>query len=147
MISLLPAIGLSPGGSSTVHIYTQTITQLHTNSNTFTHKQYLNTNNTFTHKQYNRNNTASIFRDKTKTPLAFFPVFPFQHWQNWYRYAFFSRKFLFITVRVPVFLCNYACKYNKRPREDSCLCFEVLFYLIRPVKIFLHFTSLCVFIA
>ena len=25
MIYLLPAIGLSPGGSSTVHIYTQTI--------------------------------------------------------------------------------------------------------------------------
>ena len=46
LIYLLTAIGLSPGGSSTVHIYTQTVqysTHLHTNSTvqyTFTHKQY-----------------------------------------------------------------------------------------------------------
>jgi hypothetical protein len=48
MIYLLTVIGLTPGGSSTVHIYTQTVqqqysTHLHTNSTvqyTFTHKQY-----------------------------------------------------------------------------------------------------------
>jgi len=34
MIYLLAANGLSPGGSSTVHIYTQTVQY------TFTHKQY-----------------------------------------------------------------------------------------------------------
>jgi hypothetical protein len=47
---LLTAIGLTPGGSRTVHIYTQTVqqqysTHLHTNNTaavqyTFTHKQY-----------------------------------------------------------------------------------------------------------
>jgi hypothetical protein len=35
MIYLLTAIGLTPGGSSTVHIYTQTAQY------TFTHKQYI----------------------------------------------------------------------------------------------------------
>jgi hypothetical protein len=50
MIYLLTAVGLPPGGSSTVHIYTQTVqqqysTHLHTNSTaavqyTVTHKQY-----------------------------------------------------------------------------------------------------------
>jgi len=35
MIYLLTAIGLSPGGSSTVHIYTQTIhTERHKTNNT-----------------------------------------------------------------------------------------------------------------
>jgi Arc/MetJ family transcription regulator len=80
----ITAIGLTPGGSSTPHIYTQTVqqysTHLHTNStavhHTFTHKQYsstphiytqtvqqyithLHTNSTavhhtFTHKQYTK---------------------------------------------------------------------------------------------
>jgi hypothetical protein len=51
MICLLTSIGWTPGGSSTLHIYTQTvqqyITHLHTNSTavhyTFTHKQYSST--------------------------------------------------------------------------------------------------------
>jgi len=34
MIYLLTAIGLSPGGSSTVHIYTQTIHRRHKTNNT-----------------------------------------------------------------------------------------------------------------
>jgi hypothetical protein len=46
MIYLLTAIGLPPGGSSTVHIYTQTVqysTRLHTNS---TQNNTIDTNNT-----------------------------------------------------------------------------------------------------
>jgi hypothetical protein len=39
LIYLLTAIGLTPGGSSTVHIYTQTV-QYSTVQYTFTHKQY-----------------------------------------------------------------------------------------------------------
>jgi hypothetical protein len=58
---LLTAVALTPGGSSTVHIYTQTeatrwqqySTHLHTNSShpvaavqyTFTHKQYVEQHN------------------------------------------------------------------------------------------------------
>ena len=41
MIYLLTAIGLSPGGSSTVHIYTQTIHR------TIRNKQYIEQNNNF----------------------------------------------------------------------------------------------------
>ena len=41
MIYLLTAIGLSPGGSSTVHIYTQTIHK------TIQNKQYIEQHNNF----------------------------------------------------------------------------------------------------
>jgi hypothetical protein len=41
MIYLLPAIGLSPGGSSTVHIYTQIIHR------TIQNKQYIEQHNNF----------------------------------------------------------------------------------------------------
>ena len=41
MIYLLTAIGLSPGGRSTVHIYTQTIHR------TIQNKQYIEQNNNF----------------------------------------------------------------------------------------------------
>ena len=41
MIYLLTAIGLSPGGSSTVHIYTQTIHR------TIQNKQYIEQHNNF----------------------------------------------------------------------------------------------------
>ena len=41
MICLLTAIGLSPGGSSTVHIYTQTIHR------TIQNKQYIEQHNNF----------------------------------------------------------------------------------------------------
>jgi hypothetical protein len=44
MIHLLPAIGLTPGGSSTVHIYTQTIhktTQLTTRATQLTTVQHI----------------------------------------------------------------------------------------------------------
>ena len=41
MIYLLTAIGLSPGGRSTVHIYTQTIRR------TMQNKQYVDQHNTF----------------------------------------------------------------------------------------------------
>ena len=41
MIYLLTAIGLSPGGSSTVHIYTQTIYR------TIQNKQYIEQHNNF----------------------------------------------------------------------------------------------------
>ena len=41
MIYLLTAIGLSPGGSSTVHIYTQTIHR------TIQNKQYVEQHNNF----------------------------------------------------------------------------------------------------
>jgi gamma-glutamyltranspeptidase len=55
-IYLLTAIGLTPGGSSTVHIYTKTVqqysTHLHTNSTavqyTFTHRQYSSTVHIYT---------------------------------------------------------------------------------------------------
>jgi hypothetical protein len=40
MIYLLAAIGLTPGGSSTVHIYTQIIQRQHNR-----HKQYIEQNN------------------------------------------------------------------------------------------------------
>jgi len=55
MIYLLTAIGLTPGGSSTVHIYTQTIhrtTQLTrtTQQHRTTHKQHRTTQ--FTTEQY-----------------------------------------------------------------------------------------------
>jgi hypothetical protein len=59
---LLTAIQFPPGGSRTVHIYTQTVqqqysTHLHKNSTaavqyTFRHKQYSTLQYTFTHKQY-----------------------------------------------------------------------------------------------
>jgi hypothetical protein len=55
-VYLLTEIGLSAGGRSTVHIYTQTVqqynTHLHTNSTavqyTFTHKQYSSTVHIYT---------------------------------------------------------------------------------------------------
>jgi hypothetical protein len=48
MIYMLTKIGLTPGGSSTVHIYTQTVhrtTQLTAVQYTFTHKQYTEQHN------------------------------------------------------------------------------------------------------
>ena len=47
MIYLLTAIGLSPGGSSTVHIYTQTIHR------TIQNKQYIEQHNKYT-EQHNK---------------------------------------------------------------------------------------------
>ena len=51
MLYLLTAIGLTPGGSSTVHIYTQTVQYTFTQNSTV----HINTQTvqyTFTHKQY-----------------------------------------------------------------------------------------------
>jgi hypothetical protein len=66
MIYLLTAIGLTPGGSSTVRIYTQTLqqysTHLHTNS---TAVQY-----TFTHKQYTEYTKRNIHNNKKLTNLG-----------------------------------------------------------------------------
>jgi hypothetical protein len=63
-MTYLTAIGLTPGGSSTVHIYTQTAhrtqqysTHLHTNSTQNTAVQH-----TFTHKQHTEHSsTAHIY--------------------------------------------------------------------------------------
>ena len=61
MIYLLTAVGLTPGGSSTVHIYTQTVhsTHLHTNStqyNTINKNNEINNNNTI------KNRTTQLTR-------------------------------------------------------------------------------------
>jgi hypothetical protein len=45
-------IGLTPGGSSTVHIYTQKIHRTTQLTQTIHRTTHLHTNNTFTHKQY-----------------------------------------------------------------------------------------------
>jgi len=44
MIYLLTAVGLTPGGSNTVHIYTQTVHSTAVQY-TFTHKQYTEQHN------------------------------------------------------------------------------------------------------
>ena len=64
LIYLLTAVGLTPGGSSTVHIYTQTVqqysTHLHTDSTQYSSTVHIYTQTvhstavqyTFTHRQY-----------------------------------------------------------------------------------------------
>ena len=69
LIYLLTTIGLSPGGSSTVHIYTKTVqysTHLHTTSTvqyTFTHKQY-----TERHKTNNTQKKTTIWESAGRAP-------------------------------------------------------------------------------
>ena len=46
MIHLLTAIGLTPGGSNTVHIYTQTINRTTKSTQTIHRTTQLTTNNT-----------------------------------------------------------------------------------------------------
>jgi hypothetical protein len=55
MIYLLTAIGLSPGGSSTVQIYTQTVHR--TEKKTQINKQTKTKNKQTIHKQHKKNNT------------------------------------------------------------------------------------------
>jgi hypothetical protein len=47
MIYLLTAVGLTPGGSSTVHIYTKQYTEQH-NGTEYTEQNIHNNNNTYT---------------------------------------------------------------------------------------------------
>ena len=72
MIYLLTAIGLSPGGSSTVHIYTQTVHR------TTQNKQYTEKHNR--HKQYMEQHN-SLIRKYSKTCLKRTPYIP-KTWTN-----------------------------------------------------------------